>query len=133
MSDRSVGHRLLACAVLGLAVSGCDDPYVRELRRIPSPDGRAEVFVTETNGGATTDYVYRVLVGAPGATKSAVEVWRADHVDGLGVEWAGERLVDIRYSKARVYSFSNFVRSRDLDLYRCVVEVRLRPQSERAL
>ena len=133
MSGRSPGRRLVACALLGLAVAGCDEPYVRELRRIPSPDGRAEVFVTETNGGATTDYVYRVFVGVPGATKTAVEVWRADHVDGLGVDWAGERLLDIRYSKARVFSFSNFVRSADLDLYRYVVEVRLRPQSERAL
>src|SRR5258705_13961034 len=45
-----------------------------EVSRVPSPDGRVEAVLIETNGGATTSFGYRILVETKGRWFSGEEV-----------------------------------------------------------
>jgi len=105
----------------------------REVSRVASSDGRLEAVLDEVNGGATTSYAYSLYLVPKGVTKlpsrnSAIFV--ADHIDGLHVEWAESKLLQVTYREARIFQFTNFWESADVDSFRYVVELRLHPTSD---
>jgi hypothetical protein len=95
-------------AVLAVALlSGCLDVGSDEVARIPSPSGRWEAVVVETNGGATTSLSYQVFTVPAGAAwtghryvASLYAAMRSDSAHGVTPVWHGDSELSIAYQKA---------------------------------
>lgn len=92
--------------------SPCED---EELLRITSPNNKVDAVMIRTNCGATTAYSYRIYLVYRGERvpkgwlieKSGL-VFVADHVEGESIQWIAPKLLEIRYSQARIFKFKNF-------------------------
>jgi hypothetical protein len=106
-----------------------------ELSRVVSPDSLVDAMLTRDSGGATTGFVYRVYLMPHGQATPAkgTERLRADHVEGLVLQWAAPIMLIVEFTKARVFHFSNFWNSREVLDFRHTVELRLAPPSGSAL
>lgn len=98
----------LACAfVLFVAFAALRLFYVEvEVARLPSPDGRFEAVVIETNGGATTAFGHVVKLGPKGAwwpttVASLYASVKASGETGVDVRWSSENTLAIQYGFAR--------------------------------
>ena len=77
-----------------------------EVARVPSPDGRVEAVVVETNGGATTSFGYEVQVFERTGYRAAfvASVYgavRNDNAFGVNLNWASNDELRIEYMEAR--------------------------------
>jgi hypothetical protein len=119
---------LSACHLLGSS-----DPV--ELSRVVSPDSLVDAVVTRDSQNATTAYVYRVYLVPHGVSdmKQGTEQFRADHVEELVLQWTAPKMLLLQFSRARVFHYSNFWNSRDVDSFRHTVELRLVPRSDTSL
>ena len=113
-----------------LILPGCASH--REVSRVASPDGKVEAVLDEVNGGATTSYSYALYLVPKGTTKlpSSDVVFVADHTENLQIEWAEAKLLHIKYREARIFQFSNFWQSKEVDSFQYVVELRLMPTTD---
>lgn len=111
-------------AVAGAACSG-DGPAIHS--RIPSPDGRVDALVMRAGVPPGGDLAHCVQIVPAGGSPTGRDYdrFRADRVEGLRVAWTGDRTLVVEYAHARIYLFSNFWRSREVDDFGYVVEVRL--------
>src|SRR5262249_51464804 len=99
-----------------------------EVARIRSPDGVVEAILTRSDYGATVDYVYKLYVAPAGTAKIPEEpVLVADHVAEPRVEWPMPRFLRFSYREARIFNFTNFWQSRDVQNFLYIVEIRLDP------
>lgn len=77
------------------------------MARVVSPDGRVEAILIETNGGATTDFGYKVLVGERGSWFSRTQVaWlygagRNEHAYGANLKWHTDTELFVEYLEAQ--------------------------------
>lgn len=110
------------------AVMGCGTEY-EEISRVPSPDARVDaVLVRTAGGGATVGYGYNIFIVPRGQSPGrGEERLVADHLKNLTLLWQGPRQLEIRYDEARIFRFSNFWHSKDIDDFNYVVELRLSP------
>lgn len=86
---------------------GCKKPSSSyEVAHVPSPNGRLEAVLTETNGGATTSFGHEVSIGTKGA-KALVHVAslygavRNDQAYGVNLNWAGDHILRVQYLRAK--------------------------------
>jgi hypothetical protein len=122
---------IISCtiAVLFVALSGCASH--REVSRNLSPDGRVEAIIDEVDGGATTSLAYVLYLVPEGTQKLPSQkyaVFVADHIAGLSVNWVEPKLLDLTFRDARIFQFSNFWESADVDSFNYVVKLRLHEQ-----
>ena len=111
--------------VLGLALAGCD-VEVAEIERVTSPDGKVEIVITTTDGGATTSVGYHVNLVAPGDEADLdASVLVADKVWNFSASWASPNRVLIQCGSARVFHFQNFWQSRKVDNFEHIVQIGL--------
>jgi hypothetical protein len=89
------------CLLLDTCVSNV------EVSRIVSVDGRLVATVTETNGGALTDFGYRVEVarnwpiGWPTTAAYLYGATRSDCAYGVNVRWIDDDTLSIDYQQAK--------------------------------
>lgn len=121
---------IVSAGVLGLV--RCTAPLKAatqtEILRVVSPDSIVDAVVTRNSAGATTSNVFRIFVvprGQPVPSDERLERFRADKVSSLCVEWRRPRLLELRYDRARIFRFTNFWNSRDVQQFQYVVELRL--------
>lgn len=109
-----------------------------EIERVSSPDGVVDAVLVRGDGGATTSFSYSVFL-VPAATSFDQTaplfehdrgLFVADHQEGLELVWRKPKFLEIRFAKARIFQFSNFWHSREVDDFRYTVEVRLVPTDE---
>ena len=128
---------LMALSALGSA-SGClnlGEWSYSEIRRVKAPDGVVDAVLVEGNGGATTSFSYSVFLVPSGTTFDPSQrvfepdyaEFVADHQVGLELVWTRPKLLEIRFEKARIFEFSNFWHSREVQNFDYVVELRLVP------
>jgi hypothetical protein len=106
-----------------------------ELSRITSPDGKLDAVLIEGSGGATTSVSLRVFVVMKDTefTQQGVTFQReqasftADSVKDLNLRWTRPSLLHIEYSKARIFSLSNFGSVKDVNSLQFNYEIRLEP------
>jgi len=101
-----------------------------EVGRFKSPDGVVEAVIVERASDATVATpieVYLVPIGTP---VSGEPLLTGDRFENLFLTWREPRLLELRYTKGRVYKFTNFWQSADVDQFRYVVELRLKPSSD---
>lgn len=115
-------------AASALLVWGCSsfDPCRQaEALRKTSGDGIVDFAVVQRDCGATTAVSTSVfVVPSGGRTQKARPIFEADHVEGLEVSWESPKHLSIRYEQARIFRFTNFWLSRDIEDFRYVVSIR---------
>lgn len=108
---------IMACGL----INTCEDT---EMDRLTSPDGKVDCVLVQRNCGATTSYVYNIFLVSKGKSIGKADpVFRADHVKDLTMQWQATKRLELRYKEARIFHFSNFWQSRDVDNFAYVVEI----------
>lgn len=82
-----------------------------ETARVTSPDGQVDALVVQRDCGATTAYVYAVVLVPKGITDPDwnLHSFLADKVDqDIQVRWLSDRELRIEYAHANIHHFSNF-------------------------
>ncbi len=125
----SKSRNRLALAFLAFMLGACDVD-IEEVYRVTSPDGIVDAVMIRKNAGATVPFVYEVHVVPKGEkTKEDLEKFVADHVTDLEIGWQKPQLLRISYGQARIFTFSNFWQSAEVQDFKYVVELRLEPAS----
>jgi hypothetical protein len=102
-----------------------------QAERVKSTDGKVEAVLVKKNCGATTSESFNVfIVGSGNKTEEKDLIFSADHVDGFSLSWRDTKFLEIRYKQARIFQFTNFWHSKDVDNFAYVVEVRETPLSQ---
>ncbi len=82
--------------------------------------------------GATTSYSYMLFIVPVGQEVDGEKpVFVADNVKNLNFKWIKPKLLNISYDEARIFEFSNFKQSKELDNFSYVVELKLNSNSDR--
>ena len=97
--------------------------------RVTSPDLRVDaVFVRIGGGGATVGFSYKLFIVPRGAKPGkSGENLLADKIGRVSAIWSQPRKLEIRYDRARIFSFANFWSSKEIDNFTYVIEVQLVP------
>ena len=123
---------LLLGSAAGFLLWGCSylDPCEqREALRKTSQDGVADFVVVQRDCGATTSVAISVfIVPAGGDTDGERPVFKANRVDGLEVTWEAPKDLRIRYGRARIFNYTNFWWSREIENFKYVVAIREQPK-----
>ena len=129
-----ISHRLLLVSVVifgSVLLGGCRKATSEEAARIRSPDGLVEAILTKGDFGATVDYVYKLYIVPTGAAIVPDQpILVADHVAGPSIVWEMPKFLTFSYSGARIFSFTNFWQSKDVQNFAYVVEIRLKPATD---
>ena len=99
--------RRLDIPIIGLLLfTGCASQD--EAARVPSPSGRADAVLVETNGGATTAFRYDVYLVPHGSkftsgplAASLYDAGRSDSANGANLRWETAHHLVIEYLAAR--------------------------------
>jgi hypothetical protein len=97
-----------------------------EIHRYTSPDSRVDAVVVTSDAGATTSTAYHVFIVPKDATYPKdfdVSIFTADHIEGLNVYWQGAKILKVTYKTARIFKFTNFWQSRDVDNFQYIVKI----------
>ena len=107
---------------------GCETISREEIKRITSPDSMVDVVLIRVNAGATTPYAYKLYIVPVGGTpKKGRELFEADKIIGMKIQWKQSKFLEIQYEKGRIFHFTNFWSSKEIENFRYVVELRLVP------
>jgi hypothetical protein len=122
------GLRRAPGLVLVLFVAACSMD-ADEMWRVTSPDLRVDaVFVRIGGGGATVGFSYKLFIVPRGAKPGkSGENLLADKIGRVSAIWSQPRKLEIRYDRARIFSFANFWSSKEIDNFTYVIEVQLVP------
>jgi len=99
-----------------------------EVARLCSPDNKVEaVFERAGGGGATSGFTYALFIVKKGmkVMKSDDVLFQADHLKNLHLNWKSDRILEISYDEARIFKFTNFWQSSNVQNYQYVVELKL--------
>jgi hypothetical protein len=122
----------IATLVSLVAIAGCDrEIRGREVQRSSSPDGIVDAVLLERDAGSTASTPYEIYL-VPKGTKNYIPgtaVFRADNQEALNLTWIG-RTLDISYQRARIFHFTNFWNSAQIDNFQYLVELRLNPEKK---
>lgn len=111
--------------LLNLAACGNNDLCVKEvISRTSSPDKKVDAVVTKGDCGATTSYSYRVSVVQAGKTPVESDtIFLADNAENISIFWQAPKKLVISYKEARIFKFTNFWSSKELDNSQYIVSV----------
>ena len=117
-----------------LLISGCiseDNRKLEEIKRITSPDKKVDAVISVLNGGATSSNGYHIFIVPNGTVPYDIKFsqFSCDHQDSLGIKWVDNKLLNIFYKEARIFRFSNFWNSDNVDNWTYVVEIKLNSES----
>lgn len=117
---------LLIIFVVVMLVVSCDTVSRTEVTRIKSPDSIADAVLIKVNAGATTSYAYEVyIIPTGGQPTQGNEIFKADKINGLEIQWIQSKYLEIKYDDGRIFHFSNFWHSKDVDNFRYIVDIEL--------
>ena len=103
---RTENHMPPFVAVALAALTACGLVSRDEVARVPSPDGRVDAVLMETNGGATTSFGYEVHVvekGGPASDQvaSLYGAGRNENAYGANLKWISGNELVVEYLDAR--------------------------------
>lgn len=99
--------RPLVALTLSLVLAACGLVSRDEVAKAPSPDGRLEAVLIETNGGATTSFGYEIWLRQTDG-RSGEEVAylygaiRSESAYGANLRWTNDGQLSIEYLKAQM-------------------------------
>ena len=93
--------------------------------RVVSPDETVDAVIYKTNSGATSSFGYQIYIVPHGKEPDFKNMlFRADHIKNLSVEWRSGKILNIVYDEARIFHFTNFWHSKEVQNFSYVVEKR---------
>ncbi len=103
-----------------------DKPTITELTRISSPDGVVDAVLIKKGTHSTVPVGYEVYLVPQGKSISnAFSEFLSDHTNALEIYWKQDKLLVISYKQARIFKFSNFWHSKEVQNFKYVVELQL--------
>ena len=120
---------LISLALINLF--GCfNSNSFEEITRKSSPDGKVDAVVLKINTHSTTPYSYRLYIVPKDKKVQNIEneLFLANRVDELLINWEANKLLEINYKNARIFHFSNFWHSKEVDNFKYIVELKLHPK-----
>ena len=124
-----VMKKLIIFSVLILVFVGCNPlpmgVKLTEINRYTSPDSRVDAVIVTSDAGATTSVGYHIFIVAKGDHPKDLKfsIFSADHVVGLKVFWQQSRHLKVTYQAARIFKFTNFWQSKDVDNFQYEVKI----------
>jgi hypothetical protein len=123
-----LGRRGLQALGLVVLITACgslaDDE--EEITRVASPDRLVDAVLVQVGGGATVGFSYNVHVVPSGQSwQRGHQVLTADRYENLQLAWRDVRQLELCFDSARVFHFTNFWHSRDVQNFGYVVNIRL--------
>jgi hypothetical protein len=106
---------------------------ISEYTRITSPDGLVDAIVMYRDSGVATSGSYLLYILTRGGVveeeseKSNKPVFVGEKVEQLKFSWIKDKDLQIDCKKARIWKFSNFWFSKDVQDYNYIVEIRIAP------
>jgi hypothetical protein len=105
--NRIAGNTIKGVLILTVLTVGCNEQSSSyEVAHVTSPNGSMEAVLTETNGGGTTSFGYKVSVGEKGAKRftdvaSLYGALRNEQAYGVNLSWTGEYVLNVQYFRAK--------------------------------
>lgn len=125
-------RRLFVASAIAAGASflGCSNRQPDVVLRLTSPDQKVDALVLRNSISTGAAAVYHIqLVAAGGPPKDMkFDRFRADQVQALQLRWVDRAVLHIEYDNARIFHFSNFWISRDVEFFEHLVELQLRPR-----
>lgn len=93
-----------------------------------SPDNKVDMLLMSDSFGATTSKIYYLYLtphNQPPSKNNLIII--GDHFDKLEVAWLKNQFVELKYNKGRIFKYTNFWSSKDIDDNKYLVEIRLKP------
>jgi hypothetical protein len=122
--------RSITLLALMSVLTACGKPPIREIARIQSPDAVVDAVLAERAVGATVATPSEVYIVPHGGGIKGEPLLRADNMRDLKLAWKQPRFLEMHYSKGRIFSFTNFWESADVQNWKYVVELRLVPATD---
>jgi hypothetical protein len=129
MIKRLLTNSYLLLLIINIFLISCGNSVGRkEILRVKSPDSLVDAVLIRMNVDATTSYGYMLYI-VPSAEKPKVgnEVLRADNLISVTLDWKAPRYLEISYEKGRIFFFTNFWHSKEVQNFQYIVELRLVP------
>jgi hypothetical protein len=130
--DLNLCHSGLRLVVLlTTMLLGCSPPESQEIGRYVSPDKRVDAVLVELKTGvmiATPTKLFLVPAGKDWSADSPILL--GDYFEELRIVWLRPDLLEIHYKKGRIFSFASFWASKDVEMFKHLVELRLVPESD---
>lgn len=124
----------IICGIVYFVFKRIDPCSTKTISKKSSPDRKVEAILIEKNCGATTGFSYHLYITIPNRDIGQEEpVLVADNSEGLSIQWLNAKSLVVSYTNARIFDFTNFWQSRDLDNFQYIVEIRLRPLLDKYL
>jgi len=123
---------IVACALVGLLVYSCQ-PRSTELQRIPSPDRVVDAVLVAKQVNATVATPCLVYIVPAGSKSLWHPVLVGDDFVGLKLSWKASHLLLIEYSRGEIFDFTNVWKSKGVQDFRYLVEIRLQPSEDRSI
>ena len=99
--------------------------------RVKSPDGEVDAVLMKSDGGATTSFSYSLFLLPKGTSRKKLSLdysqLIADRAESLKITWIENKILQIDCKSARIFRFSNFWQSKEIQDYRYIVEIRISP------
>lgn len=117
----------LTAILFVLVLSGCSSTCSDEVQESTiSPSQKTEYLQIRRNCGATTGYSHHIYIIPTGQPYDKYEpVLTADKVSLMTAKWEDPRMLKISYESARIFHFTNFWHSKDVDNFEHIIQVRL--------
>jgi hypothetical protein len=126
-----LGLRLVVLMTMILA--GCS-PESQEIGRYVSPDKLVDAVLVELKTGATVATPTKLFLVPAGKDWSAdPPIVQGDYFQELRIVWPRPNLLEIHYKKGRIFSFASFWASKDVQMFKHLVELRLVPEGDSTL
>ncbi len=125
MTLTNVG-KILIIGLIVLFTESCDlseSCSYKEINRKTSKDGKVDALITEVNCGATSSYSYRVNIVPKDSDITDDYVYLSDKTSGLDISWKGIKNLSITYNEARIFKFTNFWQSKEVDNFHYIVSI----------
>lgn len=128
LNGRRVLMRVLFLSLISILLSACADPCSNEvINHVVDAEKKTTAIHVVRNCGATTGYAHHIYIAATGTDYDDTKpIFVADKVDNLTVSWTAERSLEISYDSARIFNFTNFWQSSEIDNFQYVIKVSLR-------
>lgn len=120
-----------AIAIVWLVcITSCgSQPERREMQRVTSPDKRVDAVLVQRGTGATTATPMELYLVSSGLDwRKESPLLRGDKFDGFKIIWKHSRFLEIHYKKGRIFTFTSFWNSSQIQQFQYIVELRLVPE-----
>ena len=124
---------LFLALLLSFSFGACTKQKYETLKSVKSPGGKVDAFLLRQGGHAFESFVYELHLQPAGSTSGFGEQTlrlKAHCVSGIEIAWASDRLLQVKFQKAKITNYLNSWQSKEMDGFKSEIEIRLLPLAE---